>query len=214
MTAIRHSAKLAARARASTIPRAGRSTRSFGSSTRSTWCPCRSDDGETVVTMPSMPRKRRRDRSCGETPVGAASRGWWRLSPEWKLSTMVRELRAAGLLFHAIGVVAGVWWGDQLTDRQVEHRLGVVAMNGQPYDRAAPREYRLRLIIEDGYVRIRVVHPQSGCTPEAYCSNCGRSFEDTERKPCYDCDRVPSKECWITGWVDNCSADELLHGTP
>jgi hypothetical protein len=46
-----------------------------------------------------------------------------RTSAEWRLARM-RELRDCGLSFHAIGQVAGVWWGEELSDDQVSKILG------------------------------------------------------------------------------------------
>lgn len=48
------------------------------------------------------------------------------LSAEWKLARL-REMRAAGVSMRSIGAVAGVWWGDALSESQVRTRLGADA---------------------------------------------------------------------------------------
>ena len=45
------------------------------------------------------------------------------VSDDWKLARM-RELRERDLSFFAIGQVAAVWWGDELTDEAVSRILG------------------------------------------------------------------------------------------
>jgi hypothetical protein len=46
-----------------------------------------------------------------------------RVSEDWKLERL-RELRAAGLSHWAIGEVAGVWWGEPMSDERVARALG------------------------------------------------------------------------------------------
>lgn len=45
-----------------------------------------------------------------------------RFSEAWKTHTIM-ELRAAGLSFRSVGVVAGVWWGEPQTAEQVRYRV-------------------------------------------------------------------------------------------
>lgn len=62
----------------------------------------------------------------------------------------------------------------------------------------------------------RLVHPESGCRTADRCGQCGRAFYDEESKPCYDCTPpIPERfrECWVTGWFENLSAEELFSGT-
>jgi hypothetical protein len=46
-----------------------------------------------------------------------------RVSKEWK-TARIRELADAGLSHAAIGIVAGVWWGERLPPATVRKRLG------------------------------------------------------------------------------------------
>ena len=52
-----------------------------------------------------------------------------RTTAEWRLERM-RELRDRGLSFAAIGQVAAVWWGEELSEIRVAKRL----KNGRIYD--------------------------------------------------------------------------------
>ncbi len=71
------------------------------------------------------------------------------------------------------------------------------------------------LKVEDGYTSWRIICPDDGgpCNPAAVCGACGRSTEDTEAKPCYDCPASPAEGCWVQSWVGNLLAEEVLHGT-
>jgi hypothetical protein len=59
--------------------------------------------------------RRSHDRRVGRKPLT-------RVSAEWKLARM-RELHDAGLPLEAIGIVAGVWWGEPLHAETVSRRL-------------------------------------------------------------------------------------------
>lgn len=75
------------------------------------------------------------------------------------------------------------------------------------------RDHRVKLIIQDGYLAAKLVCPEQGCAPAHRCGHCGHVYGDDETEPCYDCkDHKPTGECWLKGWFDNCTADELLHG--
>lgn len=45
------------------------------------------------------------------------------VTPEWKLARM-REMRAHGVGFRAIGIVAGLWWGEALVEDRVRYMIG------------------------------------------------------------------------------------------
>lgn len=63
--------------------------------------------------------------------------------------------------------------------------------------------HRVVLEFEDGNFYVRLRCPESGCAPATACGQCGRAFEDTEAKRCYDCPDEPPKGCWIQSWDDN-----------
>jgi hypothetical protein len=61
-----------------------------------------------------------------------------------------------------------------------------------------------RLVVEiDAYgMHTRLVCPESGCERPGNCSECGRSVDDAETKPCPECPS-PDDECWLKSWADN-----------
>ena len=76
-------------------------------------------------------------------------------------------------------------------------------------------QHRVVVEFDDGIYLKRLIHPEGGCQGANQCWQCGRSFDDNEVAPCYDCnppiDR--QRECWVQGWFENVSAEELLHGS-
>lgn len=71
--------------------------------------------------------------------------------------------------------------------------------------------HRVELDFDDG-VSMRLVHPASGCVGATQCARCARPLDDEEIEPCYDCENMDPGECWLQGWADNLTAEELLHG--
>jgi len=74
------------------------------------------------------------------------------------------------------------------------------------------RRHRVVLTFNDG-LYAKLICPDGGCKPPSFCSECGRDLHDQESEPCYDCAGAVTEECWIKTWFDNCTADELLHGS-
>ena len=71
--------------------------------------------------------------------------------------------------------------------------------------------HRVEITVEDGEVGLTLIHPESGCETAYQCGLCGHTLG--EPGGCYDCkDQTGPAECWLTGWFDNCTPDELLHG--
>jgi hypothetical protein len=61
-----------------------------------------------------------------------------------------------------------------------------------------------------------LIHPKSGCQTADHCGQCGRAFDNEDVTPCYDCTPPISprlRECWVTGWFENLTAEELFSGT-
>jgi hypothetical protein len=72
---------------------------------------------------------------------------------------------------------------------------------------------RHRVVLEfDGGLCLRLICPESGCSPAQYCGECYRNIDDDEREPCDSCPRPEDTECWLKSWFDNSSYDELLSG--
>jgi hypothetical protein len=76
-----------------------------------------------------------------------------------------------------------------------------------------------RVVVEfgDGTYMTKLIHPDR-CGTADRCGQCGRSYvdPDPDSKPCYDCPDDPEKaasECWVQGWFDDSTPDELLHGS-
>lgn len=81
--------------------------------------------------------------------------------------------------------------------------------------RTRSNEHRVIVEFNDGVYLKKLIHPENGCRAAQMCSQCGRDFADEETVPCYDCKPpVPAewRECWVQGWFDNVSAEEMLHG--
>lgn len=74
-------------------------------------------------------------------------------------------------------------------------------------------QHRVELTIEDGYLSMKLIHPDSGCEPPTVCA-CGRDLSDTDDTGCYDCrdGLLSADSCWLSSWFDNLTPDELLHG--
>lgn len=70
--------------------------------------------------------------------------------------------------------------------------------------------HRVVLYFDDG-LNLKLICPESGCSPASICGECHRTVGDDERQPCAACP-PPDGECWIKGWFDNCTYDELLYG--
>lgn len=65
----------------------------------------------------------------------------------------------------------------------------------------------------DGGLRAKLICPEGGCTPATACGFCGHELGSDEGDGCYDCrDEKGPLDCWIKGWFDNVSAEELLQG--
>ena len=79
----------------------------------------------------------------------------------------------------------------------------------------ANKKHRVIVEFDDGAYAAKLIHPEGGCDTASMCGQCGRSFDDTETKPCYDCEGMTTKrtfgECWVQGWFDEEGVD-LLHG--
>lgn len=58
--------------------------------------------------------------------------------------------------------------------------------------------------------RVKVLHPEGGCTPPGQCGHCGRDYDDPEGEPCYDCKDYKPTACWLDGWMDE--AGEYMSG--
>lgn len=74
--------------------------------------------------------------------------------------------------------------------------------------------HRVVVKFDDGTYLKELIHPETGCATGDRCGQCGRGFDaDDDSTPCYDCpSEAQKRECWVTGWFDNLSADELLSG--
>lgn len=74
--------------------------------------------------------------------------------------------------------------------------------------------HRVEVGFEAGYgMRLKLIHPEGSCEPATACAECGQRITDPAREPCPDCPtEVKDGECWLQGWVDNLTADELLAG--
>jgi hypothetical protein len=70
--------------------------------------------------------------------------------------------------------------------------------------------HRAVLKFDDGLF-LELICPESGCEPASVCGECHRFVGDEESLPCAACPR-PEDGCWVKGWFDNCTYDELLHG--
>lgn len=72
--------------------------------------------------------------------------------------------------------------------------------------------HRLVLTFDDG-LSAELIHPEGGCVGSHQCGHCAADLTDPESERCYDCKGDGPHECWVKGWFDNCSPDELLHGS-
>lgn len=79
------------------------------------WCAGERTELELARDRANHRRKYRRRRPRGVNP---------RLSEDWKRERM-HELLSRGVSLRAIGQVAAVWWGEELNEEQVMHRLGL-----------------------------------------------------------------------------------------
>lgn len=76
--------------------------------------------------------------------------------------------------------------------------------------------HKVILKFDDG-LYAELICPESGCVPAENCFLCGRSVHETcpDIPPCYDCKDglgIGADECWLRGWFDNLTAEELLSG--
>ena len=83
--------------------------------------------GATTVALWCYPPDRQRARRGTLNTHSARERAKrytpnQRFTPEWKLERM-RELFLRGVSYKAIGIVAGIWWGEPLSASQVRSRL-------------------------------------------------------------------------------------------
>lgn len=70
--------------------------------------------------------------------------------------------------------------------------------------------HRVVLTFDDG-LNLKLICPPGGCEAASTCGECLRHVDDEERGLCPACPR-PDDGCWVKGWFDNCTYDELLHG--
>lgn len=76
-----------------------------------------------------------------------------------------------------------------------------------------PDQSRHRVVLQfDDGLHLKLICPESGCTPATVCGECYRHVNDAETAPCHDCPPPDGTECWVKGWFDNCTYDELLAG--
>jgi hypothetical protein len=72
--------------------------------------------------------------------------------------------------------------------------------------------HRVEIEFDGGYPRLRLIHPESGCSAPSQCGLCAADLNDPEAKRCYDCKDMKPEGCWLDGWFENLEADELLRG--
>jgi hypothetical protein len=72
--------------------------------------------------------------------------------------------------------------------------------------------HRIKLIVEDGYLSVQLLCPESGCVRGETCGTCGRDYTDDETEPCGDCRGVEASDCWLASWFENEDAREFLRG--
>lgn len=74
--------------------------------------------------------------------------------------------------------------------------------------------HRVALEFEAGYgPRLKLIHPEGGCEGATACSECGRNITDPATPPCEVCpDPEAAEECWLIGWVEQYTAEEVLSG--
>ncbi len=73
--------------------------------------------------------------------------------------------------------------------------------------------HRVELRFDDG-VYAKLLCPDDGsCELAQSCASCGRAVEGDEGfDRCLDCPG-PANGCWVRGWFENLTAEELLRGT-
>ena len=71
--------------------------------------------------------------------------------------------------------------------------------------------HRCIIEFEDGVYAAKLQHPEK-CQGYVQCGQCGADLTDPESTRCYDCKDEKPGECWVQGWFDNLSVDELFHG--
>ena len=75
-----------------------------------------------------------------------------------------------------------------------------------------PTNHRVVLEFDDGVYVKKLIHPEGGCVGADQCGHCAADLTDPDSTRCYDCKGEGPHECWVQGWFDNASAEELLHG--
>jgi hypothetical protein len=59
--------------------------------------------------------------------------------------------------------------------------------------------------------RLKLIHPKGACERATACGECGKRIGDPAVPDCEFCpDEV--EDCWLTGWVEQFTADEVLSG--
>ncbi|HSC20276.1 MAG TPA: hypothetical protein VLC07_00945 [Solirubrobacterales bacterium] len=79
---------------------------------------------------------------------------------------------------------------------------------------AAKELHSVRLDFSDGVLTGRLIHPESGCQPATNCPECEADTSDPNSERCPMCEgEVPLEgECWIEGWFDQYTINEVLDG--
>ena len=86
--------------------------------------------------------------------------------------------------------------------------------NSPPQEAQTKPLHRVELEFEAGYgATLKLIHPEGACEPATACAECGQKITDPARQPCPDCPDEVDDECWLTGWVEQYTADEVLAGS-
>ncbi len=74
--------------------------------------------------------------------------------------------------------------------------------------------HRVEIRFDDG-IYAKLIHPEGGCKEATQCINCDADLTlpaDAEHERCHDCEGINPGECWLEGWFDNLTPEELFHG--
>lgn len=78
----------------------------------------------------------------------------------------------------------------------------------------ATEPHKVTLVLGRDSVYVKLICPEDGCEPAAFCGECGRPFDNAEAKEMGQpdrCDLCPTEtgECWVKSWFDNCDGAGL-----
>lgn len=128
---------------------------------------------------------------------------------------VVEELAVAASELKGWVEMAGPKRDSELANAVTRVDRALIGWHNTKWRYSAETGHRVALTFEGGLVSGRLIHPESGCDPATSCPECFSDYSEVPPEDrCRDCRDMKVEEgtCWLEGWFDQFSIEELLEG--